>query len=113
MKNKSPFVKQRQALLVLLMVVGILVFTPHPNLWANDVQNINYMERGFFRILTAAFQLPRFLVYKTMSGPPLVGTVDGVLTGTFAMVSSLMGGVFDIAKGTVPYGKYALPFLFL
>ena len=104
--------RQRKFLFIVL-AAGIILLASPVNLRADDVQNINYMERGFFRILTAAFQLPRFLVYKTMSGPPLVGTIDGVLTGTFATVSSLMGGVFDIAKGTVPYGKYALPFLFL
>lgn len=99
--------KQKQVLLILLMTAGIFFLAPHPSLRADDIQNINYIERGFSRILTAAFQLPRYLIYKTLSGPPLIGTIDGALTGTFYTISSLMGGVFDIARGAVPYGKYA------
>ena len=79
-----------------------------PSLYADDVQNINYVERGFSRILTAAFQLPIYLVQKTLNGPPLLGTVDGALTGTFYTISSVTGGAFDIARGAAPYAKYLI-----
>lgn len=91
------------------MLISFL-FTAHSNLYASDVENINYIERGFFRIFTAAFQTPVYLIQKTLTGPPVIGTVDGVVTGTFYTLSSLMGGAFDIARGAVPYAKYAIFF---
>ena len=93
------------------MILGITFFVPHTPLYAGDVQNINYIERGFFRILTAAFQLPIYLVQKTLNGPPIVGTIDGVLTGTFYTISSVTGGAFDLARGAVPYAKYLIFFV--
>ena len=102
--------KPKQAFLILGIILGVVFLGPFSNLYAGDVQNINYIERGFSRILTAAFQLPIYLVQKTLSGPPLVGTLDGAVTGAFYTVSSVTGGVFDIARGAVPYGKYLIFF---
>lgn len=102
--------KQKEGLVVLGIIVGIIFFASPPNLYADDVQNINYVERGFLRILTAAFQLPIYLVQKTLAGPPIVGTVDGALTGAFYTISSVTGGAFDIARGAVPYAKYLIFF---
>ncbi len=93
------------------IILGITFFVPPTTLYAGDVQNINYIERGFFRIFTAAFQLPIYLVQKTLNGPPIVGTVDGVLTGTFYAISSVTGGVFDLVRGAVPYAKYLIFFV--
>ena len=68
------------------------------------------MSRGFFRILTATFQIPRYLLHKTLSEPIGLGTVDGALTGTYYAVAEVSGGLFDIARGAVPYVKYLLFF---
>lgn len=81
------------------------------NVFADDVQNVNYVERGFFRIFTAAFQLPRYLVEKTLNEPPPFGTLDGALTGTYYTVSAVVGGAFDIVRGTLPYAKYLIFFV--
>lgn len=59
------------------------------------------------RIFTSVFQLPQYLIQKTLTGPPVMGTVNGALTGTYYTVSHLLGGTFDILRGAVPYGKYA------
>lgn len=103
--------KQKKAFWILALSVGVVLFSSVPSLYADDVQNINYMERGIMRILTAGFQLPVYLVQKTLSGPPLVGTIDGALSGTYYTLSALLGGTFDIARGTVPYAKYMLLFI--
>lgn len=100
--------KHQRAFLVFWMILGVLLWGPPASLYADDVQNINYLERGFFRIFTAVFQLPIYLVQKTLNGPPVAGTVDGVLSGAFYTVSSLMGGAFDIARGAIPYAKYLI-----
>lgn len=93
----------------LLLVIVLTIFPGR--VFADDAANVSYVERGFIRILTAAFQLPRHLVYKTLNEPIGIGTVDGALTGAFYVVRELSGGMFDIARGVVPYAKYALFFL--
>lgn len=94
-----------------LLLFLFLFLTAPSCVWADDVQNINYIERGFNRILTGVFQLPVYLVRKTLAGPPVFGTLDGAVQGTFYTISTLTGGLFDIARGTVPYGKYMLFFI--
>lgn len=78
--------------------------------YAGDVENISYVERGFFRIFTAAFQLPRYLIQETFAGPPVIGILDGALTGVYYTVASLVGGTFDLLRGTIPYAKYLVFF---
>ena len=91
-----------------MLTISIIFFEEPAR--ADDVENVSYVERGFIRILAAAFQLPRFLIQKTLNGPPVLGTVDGAITGAFYTVAELSGGVFDIARGTVPYAKYLIFF---
>lgn len=98
--------KQKRAFWILGFILEIIFLILPGRLYAGDVQNINYLERGFFRIFTAAFQLPIYLIQKTLNGPPIVGTIDGVLTGTFYTISSVTGGAFDLARGAIPYAKY-------
>ena len=83
------------------------------SLYADDNSNFAYLGRGISRLLTAPFQMPRYLIEGTLSGPPLLGTVGGALKGTLYTVSSVLNGTLDIARGAVPYAKYAAPFLLL
>jgi len=102
--------RKRSAFFIgLMLAIAILFFETAAR--ADDVENVSYVERGFVRILGAAFQLPRYLIQKTFNGPPILGTVDGVITGAFYTVSELTGGVFDIARGTIPYAKYLIFFV--
>lgn len=78
---------------------------------ADTGEDINYISRGTSRILTAAFELPRYLFDKTMNEPILIGTVDGVLTGAYYTVAEFSGGAFDILRGVAPYAKYLLFFV--
>jgi len=104
-------VRYRQTFLVGL-VAAILLIIPSFTLFADDVQNVNYVERGFYRILTGPFELPKELLQRTFRGPLIVGTVDGALTGTVSAISNVLGGLFDIVRGSIPYAKYG-PFFFL
>ena len=78
---------------------------------AGDVENVSYVERGFTRLLGAVFQLPRHLIQRTFSGPPVVGTIDGILAGTYFTLAETIGGAFDLIRGTIPYAKYLVFFL--
>lgn len=77
---------------------------------AGTDQDINYVSRGFYRILTAAFQLPRYLIDKTLNEPIGLGTVDGALVGTYHTLVEFSGGAFDILRGVAPYAKYLVFF---
>lgn len=103
--------KRKSAGLLVLFVIAFIFLGPPSSLYAGDVENVSYVERGIYRITTAVFQLPLQLIQRTFSEPPLVGTVDGVLTGAIYTISGLSGGVFDIARGVIPYAKYLIFFI--
>lgn len=104
--------KRKRAALLGLAIIGFTVFlVPPTSLYADDDTNFAYLGRGLFRIVTAVFQVPQYLIQKTLSEPVGLGTVDGALTGTYYAVSEILGGLLDIGRGTVPYAKYALFFL--
>ena len=76
---------------------------------SNDT-NFNYISRGFYRILTAAFQIPEYMVKKTLSEPLGLGTVNGALSGAYYSVVELLGGTLDVGRGAAPYAKYLIFF---
>lgn len=92
------------------LVIGMIFFAPAPAVWADTNEDINYLSRGFFRILTAAFEFPRHLLYKTVNEPIVFGTIDGALSGTYYTVAELSGGAFDLLRGAAPYAKYLVFF---
>ena len=102
---------KRKQKLFFVSVLGFL-FILSSHLFADDVQNVNYVERGFYRILSGPFEIPKQLFQRTFNEPLLIGTVDGALTGTVSALSNVLGGLFDVVRGTLPYAKYG-PFFFL
>ena len=113
MKEKNGVVLNKKSPKLWLLAAALFLLFPVPFGFASDDSNFYHMSNGFLRILTAAFQIPRYLVYKTLTGPPGLGTIDGALSGTFYAVSQVSNGAFEMARGAVPYAKYAAPFLLL
>jgi hypothetical protein len=107
----TGIVKRKRVRRLVILVCAFFLFASPRNLFAGDVENVSYVERGFSRILTSAFQLPRYLIQRTFTGPPIIGTLDGALSGTFYTVSELSGGLFDIVRGVIPYAKYLIFFI--
>ena len=108
----KPRMIRKKAVWICLAALFPLFFSG-PTLYADDNSNFTYIGRGFSKILTAAFQVPRYLIEKTLREPVGLGTVDGALQGSYYAVASVLDGTLDIARGVIPYAKYALPFLFL
>ncbi len=77
---------------------------------ASPFQDTNRFAYGFKRVFASVFQLPVRTIQGTLSGPLILGTVGGVLQGTFSTVGELAGGVFDMAAAAAPYAKYAVLF---
>jgi hypothetical protein len=44
----------------------------------------------------------------TFNGPPLLGTVGGLFSGTIGTLTNIVGGVFDMTAASAPYAKYAV-----
>ena len=105
--------KRRKVGLRICVSTLLLFLVSASPLFAADNENFAYINRGFYRLLTAVFQVPKYLIEKTMTEPIGLGTVDGALQGAFYSVAAVGGGVLDIARGTTPYAKYLLPFVFL
>ncbi len=88
----------------------IILLIPSNSFAASIYQDTNRFTYGAKRILTAPFQIPVRTLQGTLSGPLIVGTVGGILQGTFHTVGDLIGGVFDMAAAAAPYAKYAVLF---
>ena len=70
---------------------------------------------GLTKIVAGAFQLPLSVLVGTFSGPPVVGTLMGVVNGTMRTVALVGGGALEVAADGVALAKraapYVLPFL--
>ncbi len=96
---------------LVLILASLFFAVSSSNLYANDGTNFAYIGRGFFRILTAVFELPKHVIEKTLTEPLIVGTVDGAVSGTVYAVSAVAKGTLDIARGVAPYAKYMVFFI--
>ena len=67
--------------------------------------------RGVQQVVAAVFALPFGVLQGTLSGPPIIGTLGGALSGTFRTVSLVTSGAMEIVSGAVPLAKAAAPFL--
>ena len=66
---------------------------------------------GVGDLLTGVFAIPMGILQGTMSGPPIIGTVSGALTGTFHAIGSTLGGVYRLIRAAVPVAGAAAPYL--
>ena len=73
------------------------------------------LTQGLIDVVTGPLELPKQVVVGTFTGPPLLGTIAGVFTGTFSAVGTTLRGVAELASGALGLGSalapYALPFL--
>jgi len=66
---------------------------------------------GLGQLLIGAFAIPVEAIQGTLNGPPILGTIGGILSGTVHTVGSTLGGVLQIAKSVVPLATSLVPFL--
>ncbi|MBI3458364.1 MAG: hypothetical protein HY002_21545 [Candidatus Rokubacteria bacterium] len=50
------------------------------------------------------FELPKTVLDATLTSPPVVGTVVGVLAGTARALQKTVGGLAEMAAGFNPWG---------
>ena len=67
--------------------------------------------RGISRIVMGVLQIPVSVLTGTVSGPPLIGTVFGLVNGTFQGVGLVANGALELAMDGVTVAKTVAPFL--
>lgn len=100
--------RRRRGAVALTVMLGVILAYPAPA-HANLFRGIAYLIGG-------VLEIPRSVLVGTFSGPPLLGTAAGLLTGTFNSALYLAKGTLEVAGTAVPlakaFGPMLLPFLF-
>ena len=87
-----------------LLVIGLVCATPvHAD--GNDLIG------GVGDILQGVFALPMGILAGTMSGPPILGTVMGVVNGAMGTLQYTLRGTFRVLGAVIPLAKSAAPFV--
>ena len=86
-----------------LLVIGLWCVNPRPA-EANVVS-------GLSKIVAGVFQLPVSILVGTFPGPPVVGTLMGVVNGTIRTVTLVGGGALELAADGAALAKAAAPFV--
>ena len=80
----------------------LLVAAPAPA-HADLIRGVKYLIGGIFAI-------PLQTLAGTFSGPPIIGTVGGLLGGTMNGLGMIARGTMDIAGSAVPLAMKAAPY---
>ena len=67
--------------------------------------------RGVGKILMGILGVPVDTIAGTFSGPPIIGTLMGVLHGLFNGVGMVLGGTLEVAMGGLSLAKALAPYL--
>ena len=87
--------------------VVVILLLSLPAFAVNARPDTDRFTHGAERVLLAPFQIPVQTYRWTRYGPPITGTLSGVLVGAVRTVTDLLGGLFDMTAAAVPYAKYA------
>ena len=71
----------------------------------------NDLIGGIGDIVGGVFALPLGVLQGTMTGPPIIGTLGGILSGTFQALGMTTRGVFKVVGSAVPIVTTFAPFL--
>lgn len=93
-----------------LLLIGVACLAPPA--YAGNLTN------GLFDVVTGPLELPKQILIGTLTGPPIIGTLTGVVAGAFSAVGTTLRGAAELASGTLglgsalaPLAPYVLPFI--
>ena len=66
---------------------------------------------GVTDLVQGVFALPMGILGGTISGPPIIGTINGLLHGTFATVGYTARGLMQLTGAAIPAASTLAPFL--
>jgi septum formation protein len=73
--------------------------------------DVNQLVNGVVRTVSAPFELPKGIFSGFMQPPFPFGLLAGTFSGAVKTVTGVLSGVKDVALGSIPFWKGALPFL--
>ena len=86
------------------IVCGMALLIPPPA-WAEDHQRKPSMMHGAASVIGGLiFEWPRTIVEATTEGPPIAGTMVGILAGAARAAQTVVGGVVEMATAFDPFG---------
>lgn len=92
----------RHPLLIVVLAAALLL--PAPTAQAGVV-------RGIMSIVAGVLEVPRSTIAGTFGGPPIVGTLLGVVNGTFRGVALITHGVLETVVSSVGLAKKYAPLI--
>ena len=87
----------------LLVVLGLLA-VPSTSVFATTQAEPSVLHGVGQVIAGLVFELPKTVLDATLTGPPIAGTVVGLLAGTVRALQTTVGGVMEMAAGFDPWG---------
>jgi hypothetical protein len=91
---------------IVVCLSSVVAFTE-----AASADGLGDLVGGLGQLLTGVFAIPVEAIQGTLSGPPILGTIGGILSGAVHTVGSTLGGVLQVAKSIVPIAASLAPFL--
>ncbi|MBI3997264.1 MAG: hypothetical protein HY352_06370 [Candidatus Omnitrophica bacterium] len=77
----------------------------HSPAWADEHQRTPSMMHGAAKIIGGLiFEWPKTIVDATVEGPPIAGTIVGVLAGAARAVQTVVAGAVEMATAFDPFG---------
>lgn len=67
--------------------------------------------RGLLRIIGGVLEVPRETLVGTFSGPPILGTAVGLLSGTFTGLGMVAGGALETVISAIPFAAKLAPYI--
>ncbi len=69
------------------------------------------LVRGIMRVVGGVLVVPQSILAGTFGGPPIVGTISGVLLGVVQGVSMVTMGTLEVAVSAIPLAWKAVPLI--
>jgi hypothetical protein len=93
---------------ILICLFILILAAPPPSHALIKRSDTARFASGLTRALFSPLQIPLQALKGTTNGPPIAGTLIGLVSGTFGTVTNLVGGTFEMVGAAAPYAKYGL-----
>ena len=86
------------------LVAFTILMTTSPPVFATTQAEPSFVHGVGQVVAGLVFELPKTVLDATLTGPPIAGTVVGLLAGTARALQTTVGGLVEMAAGFDPWG---------
>ena len=97
----SPPARRASAVRLVLLTVTLLTASPVDAAQQSDPSFLHGVGQVIAGLL---FELPKTVLDATLTGPPVAGTMVGLLAGTARALQVTAGGLVEMSAGFDPWG---------